>query len=221
MKKGKFIKKKTYYTGVVYEWNLPTGFTCPMASECLVKVDRFSGKFENKSNAYRCYAASAERFPAVRNHRWDNFDFVKGGGVPEIPKDCKAVRIHMSGDFFNQKYFDMWVKVAKDNPEVEFWAYTKSIQYWVNRINDIPNNLVLTASYGGRQDYLIEKHNLKNVIIYKNMSVVPKDRPIDNNDDYARTPNVNFALLDNMVVSKKTDLSKINNISQTKIFDML
>lgn len=47
----KFVKNTTYYTGVVYEWNLPTGHTCPFALECLVKVNRETGKFENKSNA--------------------------------------------------------------------------------------------------------------------------------------------------------------------------
>ena len=87
----KFVKNTKYYTGVVYEWNLPTGHTCPFALECLVKVNRETGKFENKSNAYRCYAASPERFPAVRNHRWANFEWVKAGNKPIIPKGCKAI----------------------------------------------------------------------------------------------------------------------------------
>ncbi len=204
---AKFIKKKTYYTGTVFEWNLPTGSTCPFALECKVTVDRLSGKFDIKKGLYKCYAASAERFPAVREHRHENFNFVKNGGIPLIPKDCNAIRIHSSGDFFNQKYFDMWVELAKNNPSVEMWAYTKSLQYWVNRINVIPNNLILTASYGGSQDYLINEYNLKNVIVYKSIDLVPDNRPIDNNDDYARMKNVNFALLDNNKISKKSDLT--------------
>jgi hypothetical protein len=203
MEQGNFIKKKTYYTGVVYEWNLPTGSTCPFALECKVTVDRFTGKFDVNKGQYRCYAASAERFPSVRNHRWKNFELVRNGGIPKIPTDCRAIRIHMSGDFFNQRYFDMWVQLAKDNPEIEMWAYTKSLKYWINRINEIPNNLILTASYGGKNDLLIEEFNLKNVKVYENPSLVPSDRPIDNNDDWARKPNINFALLDNMKVSKK------------------
>jgi hypothetical protein len=197
MSEGKFIKKKTYYTGVVYEWNLPTGTTCPFALECKVTVDRLTGKFDVKKGQYRCYAASAERFPGVREHRWKNFELVKNGGIPTIPKDCTAIRIHMRGDFFNQKYFEMW-------------AYTKSLRYWVNRINDIPNNLVLTASYGGREDYLIEEYNLKNVKVYANPMLVPTDRPVDNNDDWARKPTINFALLDNMKVSKKSEVEEFN-----------
>ena len=200
---SKFVKKKTYYVGEVYEYNLPTGTTCPFAMECKVVVDKITGKFDVTKGQYSCYASSAERFPAVRNHRHNNFDFVRSGGVPEIPKDCKAIRIHSSGDFFNQTYFDMWLKLAEDNPDVEMWAYTKSLKYWINRLNDIPKNLILTASYGGKADNLIERFNLKNVKVYAELEEVPSNRPIDTNDSYARIPNVNFALLDNMKYSKK------------------
>jgi hypothetical protein len=207
MSEGKFVKNVKYYSGVVYEWNLPTGSTCPFALECKVTVDRTTGKFDVKKGQYRCYAASPERFPAVREHRWRNFELVKNGGIPKIPKDCKAIRIHAAGDFFNQAYFDMWIDLANANPDIEIWAYTKSLQYWVNRIDNIPKNLTLTASYGGRQDDLIEKHGLKNVMVYASQELVPADRPVDNNDDWARKPNVSFALLDNMKVSKKAPLN--------------
>jgi hypothetical protein len=202
---AKFVKKKTYYTGVVYEFNLPTGTTCPFALECKVVVDRYTGKFDVTKGQYRCYAASAERFPAVRNHRWDNFEYVKNGHKLIMPKDCKSIRIHSSGDFFNQKYFDSWIELAKENPNIEMWAYTKSIKYWVNRINEIPFNLTLTASYGGKNDSLISEYNLKNVKIYNDIKDVPKNRPIDTNDDYARLKEINFALLDNLKYSKKNE----------------
>tara|TARA_R110000744_G_scaffold363547_1_gene471880 strand:- start:309 stop:899 length:591 start_codon:yes stop_codon:yes gene_type:complete len=192
----KFLKKTKYYEGVVFEWNLPSGFSCPFADECLVKVDRESGKFDNKSKAYRCYSAMQERFPNVREHRWKNFDFLRSGGVPEIPKNAKAVRIHMSGDFYSQSYFDMWLKICEENKNIEFWAYTKSVKYWVKRINEIPSNLVLTASLGGKSDCLIQEYNLKNVEIIKKKEQA-RGRPIDTCDDQARTPNINFCLLDN------------------------
>ena len=198
----KFIKNKKYYEDDVYEWNLPTGTTCPFALECKVTVDRLTGKFDVKKGQYRCYAASPERFPAVREHRWKNFEYVKNGNKPIFPKDCKSLRIHAAGDFFNQSYFDMWIELANENPNIEMWAYTKSLKYWVNRINEIPNNLILTASYGGREDYLIEEYNLKNVKVYINKDSVSEGRPIDYNDHYARIPNINFALLDNMKNSK-------------------
>lgn len=197
------IKKQGYYRGPVWEWNLPTGWSYPFAKECLVKVDRGSGKFDVHRGTCRCYAASAERFPGVRNARWANFDLMKAGGRPEIPKACKAIRIHMSGDFFNQAYFDLWLDICRSRPDIEFWAYTKSLSYWVARLDQIPSNLVLTASYGGRQDELVESYGLKNVKIYPSADLVEPGRPIDTNDDWARIPGVNFALLDNMKQGKK------------------
>jgi len=205
MATGKFVKNTKYYRGTVYEFNLPTGWSCPFALECKVNVDRITGKFDIAGGVYRCYAASPERFPGVRKHRWDNYEAAKTLQIPEPPKNCTAIRIHAAGDFFNQAYFDAWIEYARKHPQIEMWAYTKSIGYWVARINDIPSNLILTASYGGRQDHLIEPNNLKNVIVYNDINIVPNDRPIDRNDDYARMPNINFALLDNMKYSKKAN----------------
>jgi hypothetical protein len=197
---GKFNINNTYYTGEVYEWNLPTGVYCPFANECKVLFNRVTQKFIARRGQYKSYASLAER---VRNRRWDNFDFVSKGGKPKIPKQCKALRIHGSGDFFSQAYFDLWLTIARENPYIEMWAFTKSIPYWINRLNEIPNNLILTASYGGKEDRLIAQHNLKNVIVYSAITEVPIERPIDNNDDYARIPDINFALLDNIKMSKK------------------
>lgn len=226
----KFSINKKYYTGTVYEWNIPTGHTCPYAVDCLVSVDRETGKFDNSSSKYRCYASSAERFPSARNARWRNYDYVLDGGIPEIPKKCKAVRIHMSGDFFSQKYFDMWLQVARDNPDVEFWAFTKSLRFWVKRINEIPENLALTASYGGKEDHLIEEHGLRSTRVFDpnlvrdvthgENSKVPKDSPyrwvtlktggsevfpVDTNDDWARIPFVDFCLIDNLKKLKENN----------------
>lgn len=210
MRPGKFVKNTTYYTGTVYEWNLPTGHSCPFALQCKVSVDRETGKFTNDSEEYRCYASSAERFPGVREHRWNNFNFVRNGGVIEIPKGCENIRIHASGDFFNHDYFNMWVKIATNNPEINFWAFTKSIGYWVDSLPYIPDNFILTASYGGRQDHLISENRLKSCRVYSDISDVPDFVPIDNNDDWARQPSVNFALLDNNVYKKRDQIKREN-----------
>tara|TARA_R110000803_G_scaffold75455_1_gene139831 strand:+ start:4788 stop:5402 length:615 start_codon:yes stop_codon:yes gene_type:complete len=200
-----YTKKNTYYTGTVYEWNLPTGWTCPSAKECLVKVDKLTGKMDNKSNAYKCYSASAERFPGVRKSRWGNLEQSKDS-LPPLPKKCKSVRIHSSGDFYSQEYFNKWIDFCNDNKDVEFWAYTKSLNYWVRRINDIPKNLVLTASWGGKHDNLINEFNLKSAMV---ISEIKHDKPIDYNDDIARKKNVSFYLLDNNIVGKGKQKDKI------------
>jgi hypothetical protein len=50
---------------------------------------------------------------------------------------------------------------CRKNPQVTFWAFTKSVSYWLKRIDYIPVNLILQASRGGKQDDLIQKYNLK------------------------------------------------------------
>ena len=199
----KFQKKKTYYPFPVYEFNLPTGHSCPFAKDCKIKVDRETGKFDTIGKVYRCYAASAERFPGVRKSRWTNYkDMLKGKAI-EIPKDATHIRIHSSGDFFSQKYFDTWLKVARQNPNVKFWAFTKSIQFWVNRLDVIPKNFTLQASKGSIQDNLIKEYDLKFAEVFPTLESIPKGMPIDTDDSLAMSGDKSFALLDNFSPSKK------------------
>ena len=90
---------------------------------------------------------------------------------------------------------------------MEFWAYTKSLNYWVRRVNDIPDNLVLTASWGGRHDNLITEHNLKSATVISEMKY---DKPIDCNDDIARKKDVSFYLLDNNIIGKDNQKKKLS-----------
>lgn len=52
-------------------------------------------------------------------------------------------RLHSSGDFFSQEYFDAWCEVAKRMPNVRFWAYTRTFSLDMSRR---PENLVVYAS---------------------------------------------------------------------------
>lgn len=195
----KFNKKNTYYRDEVYEFSLPVGHTCPGAETCLVRVNRKTGKQKNESDAYKCYAASAERFPGVREHRWKNFEECKNGDLPMPPEEAKRVRIHPGGDFFNQKYFDNWLAVCVSRPKDEFWAYTKSLLYWQKRLGEIPKNLQLTASFGGKHDHLILELGLKHCIVVNSLEdAAVAGLPVDYNDDLARNPAIQrFALVEN------------------------
>lgn len=189
-----FTKNVKYYETTVFEWNLPTGWSCPYADECLVKVDRDTGKQDNQSNAYKCYASSAERFPSARGSRWANYEMATAGTLPQLPKQAKHVRIHASGDFFSQAYFDLWLEYIREHPDVEFWAYTKSLQFWVARKDELPDNLILTASVGGKLDHLIREHDLRHTVIVDK----PEDADglgmgIDVNDNLARRRGGSFA----------------------------
>jgi hypothetical protein len=203
----KFVKKKTFYPFPVFEFNLPAGHTCPFARDCKIKVDRITGKFERIGTGFRCYAASAERFPAVRESRWENYEDMLAGKDIIIPKEATHVRIHSSGDFFSQEYFDKWLDTCRKNSNVTFWAFTKSIQFWVNRLGQIPSNLTLQASRGSIQDELIDKHNLKFAQVFMDKDLAIKSGlPIDTNDYHAMNGTQSFALLDNFKYSKKDKL---------------
>lgn len=197
----------------VATFDIPAGWTCCGSRDCGDKVDPQTAKLIPNPNAkFRCFAANSELiFPTVRTKRWNNFNLIRLHKTEnEIAKlitvslfaDSKAtkapiVRIHTSGDFFNQSYFNAWLKVAKAMPEKTFYAYTKSLKFWVAKLGEIPANFHLTASYGGKNDDLIEKFNLKNVkVVFSLEEAKEKGLEIDHDDSHAFDPDCHeFALL--------------------------
>lgn len=206
--------KAGYYPFPVWEFNLPAGHTCPFALACLTKADRETGvQFSGKHQEYRCYAAVVERYPAVRGVRWSNFDSLRGKSRDEmadmikesLPRRATHVRIHGGGDFFNQDYFDAWLLVCASFPAVKFWAFTKSVGYWVSRISSIPENLTMQASYGGREDHLISTNGLKFAKVFNTMvEVADSGLPLDTDDTLAMSGSVSFALLENYSADAKS-----------------
>jgi hypothetical protein len=186
-------------------FSLPAGYSCPMADKCLAFANVKTGKItDGKQAIFRCYAAMSEAlFPNVRKLRWQNFNALQGKKKSEmikiilnsLPKQ-QYVRIHQSGDFFSQVYFDSWIEIAKMNPDQIFYAYTKCLGFWVKRLNEIPDNLRLVASKGGKQDALIEKYKLRYVqVVYSEQEAQDLGLPIDHDDSHAYKYNMNFSLL--------------------------
>ena len=187
-------------------FSLPAGHSCPFAKDCLSKSDKDTGKItDGLHTEFRCFAASSEAvYTNTRLARWHNFDLLRGLGALDsanliqasIPKGTLYMRIHVSGDFFSQAYFDAWIIVAKSNPHILFYAYTKSIGYWINRQNDIPSNLVLTASIGGKLDLIAEINNLKTArVVYSVEEADALGLEIDHDDSHAMIGGKSFALL--------------------------
>ena len=188
-------------------FNLPAGHTCPAAKLCMSMVGRVTGKLvDGPHTQFRCYAANTETlFPNVRKSRWGNFDKLKGKSVVEMAELIQAslpkrntvlVRIHSSGDFFSQDYFDAWLKVARDNPSLTFYAYTKMLPLWVRRVNSISSNFKLVASLGGKFDNLIEAHKLRHVrVVFSPLEAKRLGLVIDHDDTAAWKGDKNFALL--------------------------
>lgn len=198
----------------VYSLDLLSGWSCPFAQDCLSKVIVTDGKRKIKDGPdteFRCFSASQEAmYPSVYNLRKNNFDTLKMCNTIEdkidailsaLPKNAGIVRPGVGGDFFNADYFRAWLNVAQSRPDVLFYAYTKSLKYWVeNRAEvDRTENFVLTASRGGRLDHLIKKAGLRSSTVVFSVAEAEKlGLEIDHDDSHAADPskrNQNFALL--------------------------
>jgi hypothetical protein len=129
--------------------------------------------------------------------------------IRSLPDKAKIVRIHVSGDFFSQTYFDAWYGVARIRPEVIFYAYTKSIPYWIKRLDSIPANFRLTASHGGRSDKLITDHGLKSATVLMTQQEADiLNLEVDHDDTHAQSGAASFALLIHGTQKAGTDQSK-------------
>jgi len=196
----------------VYSFDLLSGYSCPFAKQCLSKaVQDENGKRKIQDGIdteFRCFSASQEvQYTNVYNLRKHNFDLLRRTTSKDIllmdslPKDAGIVRIHVAGDFFSPAYMQAWWLTASENPNTLFYAYTKSLRYWINVVNEMPilDNLVLTASYGGREDYLIDEHNLRfSKVVYSEQEAHDLNLAIDHDDSHAAIPslrNQSFALM--------------------------
>jgi len=127
-------------------WNIPAQITCPFATEhCKEK----------------CYAKKAERlYPQVLPCRMANLESSKSAEFVDNMKNAIAhyiskrtwkdktvyFRIHESGDFYSQAYYDKWVDIATAFPGVLFLAYTKSLKFVLNSKKTRPTNLIIRYS---------------------------------------------------------------------------
>ena len=68
-------------------------------------------------------------------------------------RKVNTVRIHDSGDFYNQEYYDKWCAIATMLPHITFYAYTKTVNMdlWTHK----PDNLKITQSLGGKYDDMV------------------------------------------------------------------
>jgi hypothetical protein len=145
----------------VWNWTLPalgarlddgrTVLTCPQAGAC----------------ASLCYARNGTYlFPKVkaahaRNLKrvLDNLDGWKLDMIAEVRKRAVGgyVRIHDSGDFFDDGYLSAWMEIAAAVPETTFYAYTKEVSRFKRMVEGrAPSNFKWLYSMGGKEDHLID-----------------------------------------------------------------
>jgi hypothetical protein len=136
---------------------------------------------------------------------WHNFGLLKDALVDgvdacadliceSLPKKFDVMRVHVGGDYFSEKYLQAWIEVAKRNPEKVFYSYSKSLPFFTRFA--LPDNLVLTASRGGKHDELIDLHGWKEaLVVYSEQEAIDKGLEIDHDDTHAAFGKENFALL--------------------------
>jgi hypothetical protein len=124
-------------------FGLPAGknFSCPGATSVCESV---------------CYAGKLERvYKGVRENLLHNWNLLKDADhdtmenllqdmINDFKKDCekrdadKLFRIHWDGDFFSDDYAFAWKHVILNNPDVQFWVYTR-VASAANMLKDIEN----------------------------------------------------------------------------------
>jgi hypothetical protein len=224
--------KKMKKLDIIY-FSLPAGYTCPFANICKSFAHKTGGKFKSNQKSIkdegdiRCYAANTEMiYKVARENRWRNLDLInKFKTVDEIAdlisrsihyyeythKKISLLRMHESGDFFNQKYFDAWMKVADERKDILFYGYTKAIPFLVKRLNVLPKNFRLIGSVGGKHDKLLFEHPeiRKAFIVDSEEEAIKRKLRIDINDFLAVGGEEDFALLLHGVQSKESGKSNV------------
>ena len=203
----KFGRGNSKLDEAIFTFSLPAGHSCPFALECFAKADRETGKLtERKTTRFRCFAASEENFRReVRRSRWHNLSLLRRARTTEKMADlidrsmspfAGIVRVHVSGDYYSQAYFDSWLEVANRRPRALFYGYTKALPFWLARRDEVPVNFVLTASYGGKFDHLIAEHGLRSArVVFSEEEAADLGLEIDHDDSHAMKPGRSFALL--------------------------
>jgi hypothetical protein len=195
----------------IMTFSLPASYSCPGANQCRSQAVKTSVGFRIKDGPnceFRCFAAIDEVLKRnVREARWHNFNLLKACrsttemvelitmSLPPSPFNL-PIRLHVSGDFFNQMYFDAWLKVTRMFPERIFYGYSKSLLVWIARKDNMPANFKLVASRGGKWDNLIETHKLRSAkVVYSEAEAISLGLSIDHDDSHCYKGTGDFALL--------------------------
>tara|TARA_R110002020_G_scaffold365330_1_gene577539 strand:+ start:176 stop:778 length:603 start_codon:yes stop_codon:yes gene_type:complete len=162
--------------------------TCPFADSCV--------KY--------CYAQKGNytRFPVVQELMEQKYKISKTAQfIPLMNEEIRKkkathIRIHDSGDFYSPTYLQKWVDIATQNNDVIFYAYTKSIKFFIDGLK-LPKNLKIIFSEGSKTDNLINTSKHRHARIFKSKELLNAAGYIDasTNDLKAITSNKKVGLV--------------------------
>lgn len=149
-------------SGIV-SFNLIPITHCPLAGSCkafcyaTVGQQAFASGVKRRAAAFKATLAP---------------DFVQQmhTEIARWKKKIRAVRVHDSGDFYSMDYLKDWLEIARLNPDVKFYAYSKSLPF-IHKTYDlglVPPNFRLIQSVGGLADSRI-RHDLPHARIFSTL----------------------------------------------------
>jgi len=165
---SKLQKTAKEFNVKIFNFSIPAGndkasgkITCPFAGSCLKLCYAKKGMYRF-GNVER---ALSKRYQASKE---ENFVSRITDELSKVKKGKQIyVRIHDSGDFYSPAYFAKWLEIARINPSVRFYAYTKSHSFI--RGIELPENVDLIFSLGSTKDELINQETERHSKIFQSM----------------------------------------------------
>jgi hypothetical protein len=140
----------------VYNFGIPAQVTCLWAKDCIKYCYAKKGAYawSNVKPAFQ------KRYELSKTN-----DFISMMISEIIKKKASHVRIHDSGDFYSREYLHKWFKIMESLPDVQFYAYSKSLPLFSRE--RLPENFTLIKSIGGKADKDINLLNDRHAGIFK------------------------------------------------------
>ena len=158
----------------VYSLDLLSGYSCPFAGACFSRLlysQTVNAKYKTDTKRIRCFSFSGSTYNGVYNLRKHNFDSCElstGEMVDLINKSLPPMpvsSIHVAGDFFNLDYMRAWYSAVQIQMRCSTLIPSRSDTGIINEMPTL-HNFVLTASYGGRDDWRIGKYDIDSLKWY-------------------------------------------------------
>ena len=163
-------------------FGLPAGknYSCPGATSVCESI---------------CYAGKLEKvFPTVKVNLLHNWELLRNADmqtmytllsemIAEFKTDCvkrnapMQFRIHWDGDFFNQDYTNAWRLVIEEQPDIQFWAYTR-VKSAALTLKDIANLSLYYSTDSANKDEgiaLKTDHGISLAYLAKNFEIGQAD----------------------------------------------
>jgi hypothetical protein len=158
LKKTSKENNKRVFNFGISAYKTSTGkIVCPFAKDCIKFCYAQKGAY-NFGNVKPLFE---QRYNLTKSNV-----FIKAINESIKVKKVDVLRIHDSGDFYSNEYINKWLTIAKENKNVIFYAYTKSIPLF-EKIN-LPDNFIVIYSYGSKVDNLIDPDKHRHSKIFDN-----------------------------------------------------